>query len=59
MEKQIFTIEELKCLKAAVSYCLAMQDMWDNDYVVSDSKNMLQESDLMTLDKLRLKLESA
>lgn len=58
MEKQTFTTEEMKCLKAAVTYCLAMQDMWNNDYVISDSKNLLQESDLLTLDKLRLKLEA-
>lgn len=59
MEKQLFSPEELHCLKAAVNYCIAMQDLWNCEYVISDSKDILQESDLLTLDKLKLKLESA
>ena len=59
MEQQIFTLEELRCLKAAVDLCLATRDMWDNEYCVSSSPCSLQESDLPTLEVLRLKLQSA
>ncbi len=59
MENKLFTNDELRCLKAAVDLYLATQDLWNNEYVVSDSPYVLQESDIPTLERLSLKLVSA
>lgn len=59
MDNKVFTRDELRCLKAAVDLYLATQDLWNNEYVVTDSPYALQESDISTLERLSLKLTSA
>lgn len=58
MDNKVFSIEELRCLKATVNYCIATRDLWDNEYVIENAPCNLTEADFPTLDLLRLKLES-
>ncbi len=37
MENKMFSIEELRCLKATVNYCIATRDLWDNEYVIENA----------------------